>query len=89
MKPSRVTAFEDDSDEEDVSEGPQRKPHFLPPTRPIPAIKKPEPIIQKIVIPTEPVKEEMKDGKPSQGQDNETRPQSQLNSARQKNLEEI
>jgi DNA polymerase III alpha subunit len=27
--------------------------------------------------------------KPSQGQDNETRPQSQLNSARQKNLEEI
>jgi hypothetical protein len=42
VKPSRVTAFEDDSDEEDVSEGPQRKNHFLPLARPVPAIKKPE-----------------------------------------------
>jgi len=42
VKPSRVTAFEDDSDEEDLSEGSQRKPHFVPTIRPIPAINKPE-----------------------------------------------
>ena len=42
VKPSRVTAFEDDSDEDDLSESPKRKPHYVPPTRPIPAIKKPD-----------------------------------------------
>ena len=42
LKPSRVTAFEDASDEEDVSEGPQRNPVFIQPSKPIPSIKRPD-----------------------------------------------
>jgi hypothetical protein len=49
IKPSRVTAFEDASDDEDMSEGPQyRRPVIVKPVKPIPQIKKEEETVPKI-----------------------------------------